>query len=113
MIIKCVSNMAPPFFLEISSKDIIPHRCHGGVSQGQIPRKTCWMVKGNCKCKCPSSTINQRGKVGFFSQVVQGSGNSSVAKRYRYGGLEVPPEEFPKWMQGTYAAYTISLVLYL
>lgn len=35
---------------------------------GQIPRKTCWMVKGNCKCK------------------------------YRYGGLEVQPEEFPKWM---------------
>ena len=35
---------------------------------GQIPRKTCWMVKGSCKCK------------------------------YRYGGLEVEPEEFPQWM---------------
>ncbi|CAJ1376455.1 unnamed protein product [Effrenium voratum] len=35
---------------------------------GQIPRKTCWLVKGGCRCK------------------------------YRYGGLEVEAQEFPKWM---------------
>lgn len=35
---------------------------------GQIPRKTCWMVKAGCDCK------------------------------YRYGGIEVAPQKFPSWM---------------
>eukprot|EP00933_Yihiella_yeosuensis_P076532 TRINITY_DN86358_c0_g1_i1.p1 TRINITY_DN86358_c0_g1~~TRINITY_DN86358_c0_g1_i1.p1 ORF type:complete len:231 (+),score=33.14 TRINITY_DN86358_c0_g1_i1:49-693(+) len=35
---------------------------------GLIPRKTCWMVDRRCKCT------------------------------YRYGGIEVEPQEFPKWM---------------
>lgn len=35
---------------------------------GLIPRKTCWMVKKGCSCS------------------------------YRYGGIEVEPEEFPAWM---------------
>lgn len=37
-------------------------------SHGLIPRKTGWMVKRGCECK------------------------------YRYGGIEVAPQEFPKWM---------------
>merc|ERR1740121_138556 len=35
---------------------------------GPMPRKTCWMVSGGCSCT------------------------------YRYGGIEVPPTEFPAWM---------------
>jgi len=35
---------------------------------GPVPRKTAWMVKRGCTCT------------------------------YRYGGLEVPPQEFPPWM---------------
>jgi len=35
---------------------------------GPVPRKTAWMVAGDCTCK------------------------------YRYGGIEVPPQVFPPWM---------------
>ena len=93
MIIKGVSNTVPLFFLEILERD---HTTQVPLGEPR-PDSTKDLLDGEGKLQVQVPFFSGHWCHWCVPEIPS-------VKRYRYGGLEVPPEEFPKWMQGTYTA---------